>query len=98
MQLKLLLGVFLSVLLLSQTFPVAFSQSTLENQLLINDDSNIQLDQTKLNTLQIPFIQNNGQADSQVKFYANMFSGTVFVTDDDLTYVIQKNDTALVVK
>src|SRR3989338_438999 len=97
MQLKLILGVFLSVLLLSQTFPVAFSQSTLENQLLINDDSNT-LDQTKLNTLQIPFIQNNGQAYSQVKFYANMFSGTVFVTDDDLTYVIQKNDTALVVK
>ena len=30
----------------------------------------------------IPFIANNGQTDEQVKFYANTFGGTVFVTND----------------
>ena len=99
MQSKLLLGLFASILLLSQFVPIAFSQSLPDNQLLTSDDSNVsnQLD-AKLPTLQIPFIQNNGQADSQVKFYASMFSGTAFVTDDELTYMIQKNDTTLVVK
>src|SRR3990167_684922 len=32
--------------------------------------------------LQMPFIANNGQMDERVKFYANTFGGTVFVTED----------------
>ena len=32
--------------------------------------------------LQIPFIANKGQIDKKVKFYANTFGGTVFVTKD----------------
>ncbi len=35
----------------------------------------------KIKKLQIPFIANNGQTDDQVRFYANTFGGTVFVTE-----------------
>ncbi len=36
----------------------------------------------KVKKLQIPFIANKGQIDKKVKFYANTFGGTVFVTKD----------------
>ena len=36
--------------------------------------------------LSIPFIENVDQKNQQVKFYANTFAGTVFVTETDLTY------------
>ena len=34
----------------------------------------------KVQKLQLPFIANEGQADERVKFYANTFGGTVYVT------------------
>ncbi len=34
----------------------------------------------KMQTLQMPFIANEGQVDEQVAFYAKTFGGTVFVT------------------
>ncbi len=36
----------------------------------------------KIQKLQVPFIANKGQTDERVKFYANTFTGTVFVTED----------------
>ena len=36
----------------------------------------------KTKKLQMPFIANNGQTNERVKFYANTFGGTVFVTKD----------------
>ena len=45
----------------------------------------------RLDTLQLPFIQNQGQTDKQVRFYANTFGGKVFVTDDSLIYSIAKD-------
>ncbi len=36
----------------------------------------------KTQTLQMPFIVNNGQVDERVSFYAKTFGGTVFVTKD----------------
>lgn len=36
----------------------------------------------KTKKLQMPFIANNGQMDKRVKFYANTFGGTVFVTKE----------------
>ena len=36
----------------------------------------------KTQTLQVPFIANNGQVDEKVSFYARTFGGTVFVTKD----------------
>jgi hypothetical protein len=36
----------------------------------------------KTKKIQIPFITNNGQTDKRVKYYANTFGGTVFLTND----------------
>ena len=36
----------------------------------------------KLNKLKVSFINNQGQADKRVKFYAHTVGGTVFITDD----------------
>ena len=45
----------------------------------------------KLPTFQIPFIKNESQIDSRVKYYAPTFTGTVFVTDDSITYALKAN-------
>ena len=45
----------------------------------------------KMQSIQIPFVANNGQVDAQVKFYANTFGGTVFVTKDgEIVYSLPK--------
>src|SRR3989454_799143 len=41
-----------------------------------------------LSKVSLPFIENLGQTDNKVKFYANTFAGTVFVTNEGLTYSI----------
>jgi len=39
--------------------------------------------------IQIPFIENRGQADESVAYYANMFGGAVFVTNDgEIVYAL----------
>ena len=43
-----------------------------------------------LNSVSLPFIQNQGQTDQKVKFYANTFAGTVSVTSDGVTYGLTK--------
>jgi len=46
---------------------------------------------TRIQKLSIPFILNQGQADKKVKFYANTFGGTVFVTENgEMIYSLQK--------
>jgi len=43
--------------------------------------------------LSIPFIQNEGQVDKEVKYYANTFGGTVFVTQKgELVYSLPKHE------
>ncbi|OQY98407.1 MAG: hypothetical protein B6D35_12205 [Candidatus Brocadia sp. UTAMX2] len=43
--------------------------------------------------LQMPFIANEGQANEEVRFYANTFGGTVFVTKDgELVYALAGKD------
>ena len=45
----------------------------------------------KMQSIQIPFVANNGQVDKQVKYYANTFGGTVFVTKDgEIVYSLPK--------
>jgi len=47
----------------------------------------------KLKTTYVPFIENVGQIKSdKVKYYANTFAGTVYVTDSDITYQSIKNE------
>jgi len=44
--------------------------------------------------LSLPFIQNNGQIQEEdVSFYAPIFSGSIFLTKEDLTYAIEKEKT-----
>lgn len=43
----------------------------------------------KTKSLQIPFVANDGQTDERVRFYANTFGGTVFVTKDgEIVYAL----------
>jgi len=49
---------------------------------------------SKLGVLQIPFIKNESQIkDSSVRFYASTSAGTVFVTDNGLTYGLRGKNT-----
>ncbi|MCK9632425.1 MAG: SBBP repeat-containing protein, partial [Methanoregula sp.] len=41
-----------------------------------------------LMNVQVPFIQNNGQQPDTVKFYAETFYGTAYVTDNDITHAL----------
>lgn len=42
---------------------------------------------TRIGTLQIPFIKNESQiSNNKVKYYANTFAGTIFVTDNEIVY------------
>jgi len=46
-----------------------------------------------LATVQIPFVQNEGQVgDEQVKYYAQTFAGTVFVTDEGIVYNLPRGE------
>src|SRR3989304_9404909 len=65
--------------------------SIVDPKLVPNLDWGSKLDKAefaqKTQKLQMPFIANNGQVDEQVRFYANTFGGTVFVTKDgDIVY------------
>ncbi|RKZ47086.1 MAG: hypothetical protein DRQ58_07430 [Gammaproteobacteria bacterium] len=49
--------------------------------------------QSQLATLEMPFIENQGQTDDSVKFYAKTFGGTVFVTENgELIYTLPKSE------
>ena len=50
----------------------------------------------KMKRIQMPFVANNGQVDAQVKFYANTFGGTVFVTKEgEIVYSLPNNSSEL---
>ena len=50
----------------------------------------------KVSGLQMPFIENQGQVgDGSVRFYANTFAGTVYVTDrGEIVYSLVKREPA----
>lgn len=78
-------AVSLITLFISSSFAVAIASEGDEE----NSSNLEQKFQKKLDTVNIPFIQNQGQINNEkVKFYANFFSGTIFVTDDYLSYGI----------
>ncbi len=55
--------------------------------------------QTQMMNTQIPFIENSGQNDPSVTYYADTFYGTAFVTNISIVHSIQgENNTNLVVK
>ncbi len=78
-----------------QSFKSSIPQSTIQN-LSSTSTGDPKLDSAafaqKTKKLQIPFLANNGQVDEQVKFYANTFGGTVFVTKDgEIVYSLPNN-------
>ncbi len=42
-------------------------------------------------SVELPFVENKGQVNDQVLYYANTFAGTVFITKDSITYSLPKN-------
>jgi hypothetical protein len=46
----------------------------------------------KTQSLALPFIKNAGQKDEQVKFYAPIENGTVYITENGITYDTKIND------
>jgi len=51
-----------------------------------HDETRPPVDARALAGVRIPFVENRGQLDPKVLFYAATFAGTVFVTDEGLTY------------
>jgi len=86
-------------------FCIVCSPGLMIPQLIVNDEPSIQdvplTTETvieKTASLSMPFIKNEGQADPKVKFYANTFAGTAYLTENDLTYVIPTEDGSFVIK
>src|SRR3990170_7530430 len=78
-----------------QSFKSSIPQSTIQN-LPSTSTGDPKLDSAafaqKTKKLQMPFVANNGQVDKQVKYYANTFGGTVFVTKDgEIVYALPNN-------
>src|SRR3990170_4213331 len=82
-----------------QSFKSSIPQSTIQN-LPSTSTGDPKLDSAafaqKTKKLQMPFVANNGQVDKQVKYYANTFGGTVFVTKDgEIVYALPGNSSGL---
>jgi len=86
-------------------FCIVCSPGLMIPQLIVNDEPSIQdvpltteTVMEKTASMSIPFIKNEGQTDPKVKFYANTFAGTAYLTENDLTYVIPTKDGSFVIK
>jgi len=79
--------VFLSLVLVFGTITPALG---INSPLIQDPISEYDVDTAKLGSLQIPFIENQGQLNEDVKFYVSTFVGTVFVTESSLTYSFSK--------
>ncbi|BAT72481.1 hypothetical protein TST_1697 [Thermosulfidibacter takaii ABI70S6] len=74
-------------------FSLFFSYSLAISQMVIWNKVD-----TKVASVQVPFVKNVGQVDSRVAYYANTFGGTVFVTKDGkIVYSLLKAGTTEVV-
>lgn len=61
-------------------------------------DKNVNLNDKRFTTVNIPFVENHGQiADKSVKYSANTFIGNVYVKNNGIVYTLNKNKTAWVV-
>lgn len=69
-------------------FSINFPLVEIQEPLSEYGDSDLKVDIAKLDTVQIPFIQNQGQLNEEIKFYTSTFTGTFFVTNSELTYSI----------
>ncbi|MCK9150615.1 SBBP repeat-containing protein [Methanobacterium alcaliphilum] len=64
-----------------------------------DNNNNVTSLNTQINNANIPFIENQGQSDTKVKYYADTFYGTVYVTNESITHSIKgDNNTTVVIK
>ena len=80
--------------LLQEINPATFTESE-KTPTKVNESQDLYeksnlVDSTKLAQVRLPFIENQGQVDEHVKYYVSTFAGTIFVTDDGLTYSFTK--------
>ena len=60
---------------------------------IVSDEHIMPVKHSDIQSIHLPFIENQGQVDEHVKFYANTFAGTVYVTDENLVYQsLKQND------
>ncbi|MDD3136155.1 MAG: pectinesterase family protein, partial [Methanoregula sp.] len=80
----LFIGLLLAIVMMAA--PVSAGES----QGMIADGTADQssLSQAQMFSLAIPFIQNDGQQPDDVKFYADTFYGTAYITGTDLTHAV----------
>ena len=72
-------------LLFLAVIPFFINEFTEPENISVSLDSDLK---NNLKTLQIPFIENVGQINNdKVKYYANTFAGTIYVSDSDLLYL-----------
>ncbi|MGC9516167.1 MAG: hypothetical protein ACP5C3_00550 [Methanomicrobiales archaeon] len=68
------------------------------NTVSATDENSSDLKSDIYNT-NIPFVENQGQVDDEVEYYADTFYGNVYVTQDSITHSIQAdNNTSMVIK
>ena len=61
-----------------------------------NTDDNLSV---QIQNTSIPFVENTGQMNDEVEFYADTFYGTVYVNNNSITHSIQgENNTTMVIK
>ncbi len=73
------------------------STSNLQPTKLTHSKLKEQQVRAKLSNVSIPFIQNTGQTNKQVSFYAKTFAGTVFITKDgQIVYSLPAKDKKIV--
>lgn len=66
---------------------------------LFSVSSAADVNETVLIDTNVPFIENQGQTDQSVSYYADTFYGTSYITNDGITHKINRKDnTSLVVK
>jgi len=86
-QLKLLIASLVLAFILCGAVSAADSSS---------DDSEVE---AQMMNVSVPFVENQGQIDSEVSYYANTFYGTSYVTQDGITHqIIGEDNKTLVVK
>ena len=63
-----------------------------------NPVSSPSLSEARIAGINIPFIENHGQYDPQVKYAASLISGSFFLTQDNLTYALSSQNKTLALK
>lgn len=82
----LMIGFILCTILAVPVGAEGSQDISINNSVMVANHS--MFSQIRMSSLAIPFIQNNGQQPDSVKFYADTFYGTAYITGTDLTHEV----------